>query len=98
MGLVLGVPMLILSFLAQPETLDRSPSIRGLVFSCLAFAIAAVGGVVVHNLGSALAGEESVLAVISFFAAIFGIPLFLITALIAIPLCAAQQWLRAQHR
>ena len=98
MGLILGVPMLILGFLAQPETLSRSPEARAMVFRCLAFAIAAVGGIVIHNLGSAVAGEESLLAGISFFIAIIGIPVFLITALIAIPLCAADQWLRAHHR
>ena len=90
--------MFMLGLLSHPATLERSASVRSLVFSSLAFALTAVGGIVVHNLGSAMEGEESVVAVIGFFAAILGIPLFLATALVTIPLCAAHQWLRTRHR
>lgn len=98
MGLALGVPMLLLGLVAHPAALGRSAALRWMVGCATACAVAAVGGIVVHNLGAAVAGEDSIIAVISFFGAILGIPLFLLSALAAIPWCAAQQWLESQHR
>lgn len=98
MGLGLGVPMLLLGLVARPTALGRSAALRWMVGCATVCAVAAVGGIIIHNFGAAVAGEDSIIAVISFFGAILGIPLFLLTALAAIPWCAAQQWLETQHR
>lgn len=98
MGLVLGIPMLVLGLLAQPAILAQSAALRTLISGALVCASAAVGGMIIHNLSAAVWGEAGLVAGMSFVVALLGIPLFLVTALVAIPLCAAQQWLRTHPR